>query len=185
MGKGEGGRHEGENDTHYGRCPWNAATSQLPVKPEKRIFFVLFAIFTLLLIFQDLRPWWPCWSAGRLECVNSYRIRKRRLLEHFASGQTFPVGKFSLRNTWISDFPLPEPWMQPEYSALQSMEVLYPPSAAHVHDWEEGHQYSGSIDEEETIKRRFVATTMVVSCCGWCGMRLAPSPLPSLWIIFP
>ena len=26
----------------------------------------------------------------------------------------------------------------------------------------------------------FVATTMALSCCGWCGMRFAPSPLPPL-----
>ena len=35
-----------------------------------------------------------------------------------------------------------------------------------------------SIDDEEPIKGRFVATTMAVSCSGWCGMRLAPSPPP-------
>ena len=26
----------------------------------------------------------------------------------------------------------------------------------------------------------FAATTMALSCCGWCGMRFAPSPLPPL-----
>ena len=32
------------------------------------------------------------------------------------------------------------------------------------------------------MKKRgwFAATTMALSCCGWCGMRFAPSPLPPL-----
>lgn len=129
-------------------------------------------------------------TEGRLECVNSCRIRKRkRLLEHFASGQTVPRWQiFPEKHLNVWNIP-PETWSQAAVVLIlgnpckvllvlmvERRDTVWYCESIDVDDQEE--------EEEKVVCGHNNGCFLLLGGAA-CASPPPPPSLPSLWIIFP